>query len=221
MIEDNIRPAFERLKRETIENGILVPKGIYGYLPCYSNGNELIVLDENGSEEKAVFRFPRQRKSPFHSIADYFRTKDRGPDVFGFFIVTVGSKVAQSISDLFESHRYKDYLQLHGLAVESAEAAAGLLHSLMRKEMGFDDKSCDEGEKTTNKPSYRGRRFSFGYPPCPDLEDQRVFFELLRPERIDVTLTESAQMVPEHTVSAFVVHHPSARYFNPLAVRGM
>jgi 5-methyltetrahydrofolate--homocysteine methyltransferase len=211
IIEEDVRPAFERLKRSILEEGLFQPRAAYGYLPCGSEGNDLVILDGQGAE-RTRFRFPRQRKPPYHCIADFFRPLGQAPDVFGLFVVTIGGEASRRAAELFEAHRYRDYLHFHGLAVETAEATGEHVHRLMRRELGIDgeDASSPEG---FFRQEYRGSRYSFGYPACPDLESQFRLLELLEAERIGVTLTEGAQMVPEQSVSAFVVHHPAAKYF--------
>ncbi len=211
LIEEEVRPIFERLKREVAAEGLLRPRAVYGYFRCSSEGNDLIVEDPGGGAP-ARFRFPRQRKPPYHCIADFFRPAERGPDLFGALVVTVGAEVSARIAELFAAHRYREYLHLHGLAVEAAEASAELMHRLMREELGIAAADATSAEGFFRQ-QYRGSRYSFGYPACPELEDQRGLFRLLDPARVGVSLTEGAQMVPEQSVSAFVVHHPAAKYF--------
>jgi 5-methyltetrahydrofolate--homocysteine methyltransferase len=202
-----------RLEQQVTEEGLLTPRAIYGYLPCHAEGNQLTVLDADGQQELARFRFPRQLKPPHHCIADFFRPRDAGaPDLLGLFVVTIGPAASQRITELFEGHRYRDYLHLHGLAVEAAEAAAEYVHRQMRHELGFSQQEPDTSEALYSQ-HYRGARYSFGYPACPDLGDQRTLLPMLEAGRIGVSLTEGAQMVPEQSVSAIVVHHPAAKYF--------
>jgi 5-methyltetrahydrofolate--homocysteine methyltransferase len=214
LIEEEVRPAFERLKESVAREQLLRPRAVYGYHPCYAQPerNELVLLDAGGARELARFRFPRQHKPPYHCIADFFRAAGDGRDVLAFFVATIGDEASRRCAALFESHRYRDYLHLHGLAVESAEAAAEAVHRHIRRELGIAGDDAQRAEDLAQQ-RYRGSRYSFGYPACPELEEQRKLFALLEPERIGVTLTESAQMVPEQSVSAFVVHHPSAKYF--------
>jgi 5-methyltetrahydrofolate--homocysteine methyltransferase len=214
LIEGEVRPAFERLKREVGEAGLFRPRAVYGYLPCHAlpEENALVLLDEGGAREVARFRFPRQRRPPYHAIPDFFRRAGEGEDVIGLLVTTIGAEATRRSAELFAAHRYRDYLHLHGLSVECAEACAEHVHRTMRRELGIagDDAASPEG---FFRQEYRGSRYSFGYPACPDLESQRPLFSLLAPERIGVTLTENAQMEPEQSVSAFVVHHPAAKYF--------
>ena len=210
VIEQQARPALERLRRQVIDEQLLQPRAVYGYFPCAAASNELTVLDPETGQQRARFHFPRQLKPPHLCVADFFSNGDQ--DLFGCFVVTVGQQAAARVAQLFEEHRYRDYLHLHGLAVEAAEAAAEYVHRLMRQQLGIHQQDAPQAEGLFRQ-QYRGSRYSFGYPSSPDLEDQRALFELLQPERIDVSLTEQCQMVPEQSVSAFVVHHPAAKYF--------
>lgn len=212
ILKDEVRPAFEQLKQQAADQRLLVPRGVYGYFPCYSEDNEVIILDPEVEQEVCRLSFPRQRKAPFHCIADFFKTQRRPPDLIGCFVVTVGAAASDRTRELFQSHRYLDYLRLHGLSVETAEAAAELLHSKMRQEMGLPQRDAKD-IKGLLRQGYQGARYSFGYPACPRLEDQQQLFNLLEPDAIGVSLTDSWQMEPEQTVSAFVVHHPAAKYF--------
>jgi 5-methyltetrahydrofolate--homocysteine methyltransferase len=223
LIEEEARPTLERLKKLVQAERLFTPQAVYGYFPGFSQDNELIILDETSSQERVRFRFPRQHKPPYHCLADYFRPAGSGAnDVCGFFVVTLGDKISARIAELFASNQYKEYLLLHGLAVESTEAAAAWMQEHMIKELGLiqtkntsDTPSSHLAEQTiAHKSERRGLRFSFGFPSCPNLEDQRLLFRLLNPARINVALTENAQMVPEHAVSALLVHHPAARYFS-------
>ncbi|RJO70560.1 MAG: methionine synthase [Myxococcales bacterium] len=214
LIEAKVRPAFEALKREAIETGLFAPRAVYGYFPCYAEGNDVVLFDSAGRAERARFRFPRMLKAPYHCVADYFRPKGEAPDVFGAMVVTIGEAASRRTAELFAQHQYLAYLHLHGLSVETAEAAAEYLHRKMRAELKIDEKEPILKEDVF-QAKYRGARYSFGYPSCPRLDDQFPLFALLDAERIGVTLSENAQMSPEQSVSAFVVHHPAARYFNP------
>ena len=214
ILEEEVRPMFEGLKRQALEEGFLKPRGIYGYWPCHSQGNELCITSPQGGQELCRFRFPRQLKAPYHCIADYFRPRplDGGGDLIGLMVVTVGAQAPVRIAELFQANRYRDYLHLHGLSVETADAAAEVLHRIMRRELDIAGQDAETAQGLARQ-EYRGSRYSFGYPACPELEDQRKLFALLDPSRIGVSLTDNAQMVPEQSVSAFVVHHPAAKYF--------
>jgi 5-methyltetrahydrofolate--homocysteine methyltransferase len=213
-IAENAEPVFQRLTARCIREKILEPKIIYGYFPCFSDGDWLAVLDPSGPKELTRFHFPRQKKEPYRSIADFFRPKSSGEnDVIGFQLVTVGPRASETTQKLFDSSEYQDYLYLHGLAVETAEALAEYTHAMIRKDWhihGADDPS----REAVFRQGYQGSRYSFGYPACPNLEDQKKFFDVLPGEKIGVSLSESFQLVPEQSTSAIVVHHPKAKYFN-------
>ncbi|MEQ8771028.1 MAG: methionine synthase [Phycisphaerales bacterium] len=218
-IEDVAKPVFERLKRRALAEGFLTPKIVYGYFPCYSDGNDLVVLDPDDlTTERERFTFPRQTTRRRLCISDFFRTRAETealgkPDVLGMTCVTVGQKVSEIAAELFKNDDYAEYLYLHGMGVESAEALAELWHKRIRQELGFGH------EDATTMPElfqqkYRGSRYSFGYPACPDMSDQEKLWRLIDPSRIGCELTENWQIDPEQSTSAIVVHHPEAKYFN-------
>jgi len=223
MLEDKVYPIFERYKARCKEDGILQPKVVYGYYPCQSEGDDLIIYDpasvgvggESGSpSEIERFEFPRQAKRKRLCISDFFRSVDSGEmDVVALTCVTVGSRASEEAKKLFEANDYTEYLYLHGFGVETAEALAELWHKRIRQEMGIGaDDSAKMKELFTQK--YRGSRYSFGYPACPEMSDQEKLFRLIDPERIGCVLTENWQIDPEQSTSAIVVHHPEAKYFN-------
>jgi 5-methyltetrahydrofolate--homocysteine methyltransferase len=193
---------------------------VYGYFPCYAEGNDLVVLDENGHAERARFTFPRQRRDRRLCIADYFRPKDSGElDVVAFQLVTVGAAISEHTAKLFEANAYRDYLEVHGLSVQLAEALAEYWHRRIRAELalpsgGTVGDADPAGLDGMLKVAYRGCRYSFGYAACPNLEDRATVVGLLRPERINVELSEEYQLAPEQSTDALVVHHPEAAYFN-------
>ena len=157
--------------------------------------------------------FPRQGIAPHLCITDYFKSKDEGGDIVGFFVVTIGSAISQQTAHLYEANDYHDYLTLHGFSVEVTDALAEYWHEVMRTEMGFgSNEPSDMNGYVTQQ--YQGSRYGFGYPACPDLEAHKVVWELLNPDKIGVSLTENMEMVPEQTTSAIVVHHPQAKYFS-------
>ena len=212
--KEKIEPVFERLKRECKEKGWLQPKVVYGYFYCQSDGDELILFAEDQRTERMRFRFPRQKRPPFLCISDYFAPVTSGRmDVVAMQLVTVGEKISQVTRSLYEADRYEEYLYLHGLSVETAEALAEYWHRQIRKELGIGGADAEEIRDLFHQ-GYRGARFSFGYPACPNLEDQVKLFELLRPERIGVRLTDEFMLEPEQSTSAIIVHHPEARYFS-------
>ncbi len=205
-----LRHWLERLQSEKLlEAGV-----VYGYFPCVSKADDLIVLNEDGSE-RMRFTFPRQRRPRFLCLADFFRSEDSGEvDVVAFQLVTVGSRIAEVTADLFAKDAYRDYLELHGLSVQLTEALAEFWHGRVREELGFAADDGDDLSEVLAHQAYRGSRYSFGYPACPDLEDRAKVVELLRPDRIGVTLSEEFQLHPEQATDAIVLHHPEAKYFN-------
>ncbi|MBI3317302.1 MAG: hypothetical protein HYZ85_04790, partial [Candidatus Omnitrophica bacterium] len=213
IIQEKVEPLYEEMKKRAIREKILQPAAIYGFYPCYSRGDELVVLDESGKNEKVRFTFPRQKKEPYYCLSDFFRPKSAGLDVAGFQVVTVGSHASEVEQKLFTSNQYTDYLYLHGLSVESAEGLAEYVHALIRKEMGIASTDSTNMEDMFRQ-GYQGSRYSFGYPACPHLEDQTKLFELVPADKIGISLTEEFQLVPEQSTSAIVVHHPRAKYFN-------
>jgi 5-methyltetrahydrofolate--homocysteine methyltransferase len=214
LVAEKVRPVYEELKQRSAREGLLVPRAVYGYFPAQSSGNDLIVYDADTKAERARFTFPRQPAGKRLCLADYFASVEAGRmDVVAFHLVTVGRRASEYSQELFKRDNYAEYLYFHGLSVESAEALAELWHKRIREEMGIagnDAKNLNE----LFRQGYQGSRFSFGYPACPNLEDQAKLFELLDPARIDVELTEEFQLEPEQSTSAIVIHHPEARYFS-------
>lgn len=214
MLESKVYPDLRRLKQECVDRNLLIPKAVYGYFPCQSNGNDLIIYKEDLQTEWVRFSFPRQDHGRHLCISDFFASVEEGRmDVLPCQIVTMGRQASEHSDALFKADKYTDYLYFHGLSVECAEAMAEVIHRRIRKELGFAAEDAADVKKLINQ-GYRGTRYSFGYPACPNLEDQRGLFELLSPERIDVTLTEEFHLVPEQSTTAVVVHHPEAKYFN-------
>lgn len=204
-----LRGWLERLQTENL----LEASAVYGYFPCYSKGDDLILLDEQGNE-RTRFTFPRQRRGRRLCLADFFRPEDSGEtDVVGLQVVTVGSKIGEKTAELFAADAYRDYLELHGLSVQLAEALAEYWHARVRSELGFAGEDPDQMQGMFDL-KYRGARFSLGYGACPNLEDRAKIAELLRPERIGVELSEEFQLHPEQSTDAIVLHHPEAKYFN-------
>ena len=190
---------------------------VYGYWPCHSEGNELVIGDPvEPAREVRRFTFPRQSRDRRLCLADFFRDADEanaaGPDVIGFQLVTMGSAVAEATARLFAADSYRDYLELHGLSVQLTEALAEFWHARVRVELGLGGDGATEA--MIRDQAYRGSRYSFGYPACPDLADRRALVDLLAPERIGVTLSEELQLHPEQSTDALIVHHPEAKYFN-------
>ncbi|MFJ8547044.1 vitamin B12 dependent-methionine synthase activation domain-containing protein, partial [Streptomyces sp. NPDC093586] len=213
LVETEGRPRLRGLLDRLQTGGLLEAAVVYGYFPCVSKDDDLIVLDEAGNE-RTRFTFPRQRRGRRLCLADFFRPEESGErDVVGFQVVTVGSRIGEETARLFQADAYRDYLELHGLSVQLAEALAEYWHARVRAELGIaaaDPGSLDGMFRT----EYQGCRYSLGYPACPDLEDRAKIAGLLGPERIGVTLSEEFQLHPEQSTDALVVHHPEASYFN-------
>lgn len=213
-VAERVRPVFDELKERSKREGLLVPRAVYGYFPCQASANDLIIYDERGKNELTRFTFPRQPSGKRLCLADYFASVDSGRmDVVAFHLVTMGRRASEYSQQLFKIDNYSDYLYFHGLSVESAEALAELWHKKIRQELGIAGKDAKNLNELFRQ-GYQGSRFSFGYPACPNLEDQVKLFELLDPSRIDVELTEEFQLDPEQSTSAIVIHHPEARYFS-------
>lgn len=210
-----IDPVFNRLVTESENKDILRAQAVYGYFPCQSEGNDLIIYhDTEANKERCRFEFPRQSKGHHQSITDFFRSVDSGEvDVVAFQLVTVGQHAADHARELFQQDRYQEYLYWHGLNVEATEGLAEYIHKRIRSELGFGR----EDSRTISdmiKQRYRGSRYSFGYPACPNLHDQTKILDLLDSERINVVMGEEDQLWPEESTSAIVVHHPAAKYFS-------
>ena len=214
-LEDKVHPVFDRLTAQLRDENVLHPRVVYGYWPVQSDGDDLIVFDaEDHEEEIERFRFPRQDGKKKLCIADFFKSVDSGQkDVLGLTCVTMGEDVTKYANKLRADNDYKEYLFVHGMGVESAEALAELWHKRIRAELGIGG---DDSPKIPElfRQKYRGSRYSPGYPACPDMSDQGIIWRLLQPERIGCELTENWQIDPEQSTSAFVVHHPEAKYFN-------
>jgi 5-methyltetrahydrofolate--homocysteine methyltransferase len=218
ILHETVYPKFAAVKEKAKLENLLTPKVVYGYFPCQSEGNDLIIYDGDEKTERLRFTFPRQpenqRGGKNLSLADYFAPKDSGKtDVVAFDLVTMGRRASEYAAELFKNDNYTDYLLFHGLSVESAEALAEMWHKRIRQELGIAGNDATELVKLFHQ-GYQGSRYSFGYPACPNLEDQTKIFELLQPERIDVELSEEFQLHPEQSTSAIIVHHPQAKYFN-------
>ncbi|MBW5249859.1 methionine synthase [Streptomyces poriferorum] len=213
LVETEGRPHLRGWLDKLHTENLLEAAVVHGYYPCVSKGDDLILLHEDGSE-RTRFTFPRQRRGRRLCLADFFRPEESGEtDVIGLQVVTVGSKIGGETAKLFEANSYRDYLELHGLSVQLAEALAEYWHARVRSELGFaGDDPADVEDMFALK--YRGARFSLGYGACPDLEDRAKIADLLQPERIGVHLSEEFQLHPEQSTDAIVIHHPEAKYFN-------
>jgi 5-methyltetrahydrofolate--homocysteine methyltransferase len=213
LAETEGRPRLRMWLDRVQTDGLIEAAVVYGYFPCVSEGNDLVVLAEDGTERER-FTFPRQRRDRHLCLADFFRARESGEtDVVAFQLATVGSRVSEATAELFAANAYRDYLELHGLSVQLTEALAEYWHTRIRSEIGFGTEDPDELDEFF-RLGYRGARYSFGYPACPNLEDRAKVVRLLRPDRIGVTLSEEFQLVPEQATDALVAHHPEAKYFN-------
>jgi len=228
LLEDTVYPAYERLKREFIDNDLFDPTIIYGYYPCRSSDRELFLFDEsegwnvdvNANHEtfmdvkdraKKSFSFPRQRRKPYRSLSDFFR-HDRH-DVIALTCVSAGEKFSVYEKELYDAGKYLEYNMVHGFSVELAEALAEVAHKQIRMDLGIlrDDEGATLRDVRMNR--YQGSRYSFGYAACPDLEQSRVIFDLLKPEEFGIELSETFQIHPEQSTTALVVHHKNATYY--------
>jgi 5-methyltetrahydrofolate--homocysteine methyltransferase len=217
MAEQQGRPQLRSLLNDVQSNGWLNAAVVYGYFPCYSDGNDLVVLHHEGNlkgEERVRFTFPRQSRDRRLCLSDFFRSKQSGEiDVVSFQFATMGQSISDAISKLFNANLYREYLELHGLSVQLTESLTEHWHSRVREELkinGSDSKDL----KAIFDQGYQGSRYSFGYPACPDLEQQLQMCELLEPDRIGISLSEEFQLHPEQSTSSIILHHPEAKYFN-------
>ncbi|MER5518250.1 methionine synthase [Streptomyces sp. NPDC002763] len=213
LVETDGRPRLRGLLDQLQTENLLEAAVVYGYFRCVSKDDDLIILDERGNE-RTRFTFPRQRRGRRLCLADFFRPEESGEtDVVGLQVVTVGSRIGEQTAKLFEANSYRDYLELHGLSVQLAEALAEYWHARVRAELGFAGEDPSDVEDMFAL-KYRGARFSLGYGACPNLEDRAKIADLLKPERIGVQLSEEFQLHPEQSTDAIVIHHPEAKYFN-------
>ena len=213
LVESDGRPRLRGLLDRLHTENMLEAAVVYGYYPCVSKGDDLILLHEDGSE-LTRFTFPRQRRGRRLCLADFFRPEESGEqDVVGLQVVTIGSKIGEATAELFANDAYRDYLELHGLSVQLAEALAEYWHARVRAEL---DIAAEDPAAMADMFAlkYRGARFSLGYGACPNLEDRAKIADLLKPERIGVELSEEFQLHPEQSTDAIVIHHPEAKYFN-------
>jgi 5-methyltetrahydrofolate--homocysteine methyltransferase len=223
LVEDKFRPIKKKLEEEVAASALFDPKVVYGYFPCQSEGNDVVIYEAPSAEgavpgadprELLRFTFPRQREGRRLCISDFFQGKSSGKmDIIGFSLVTIGSQASVETQKLFDGGEYTKYLYLHGLSVETAEGLAELHHKTMREELGIAGEDAPAIRDLFHQ-KYRGSRYSFGYPACPNLEDQTKLFVLLKPEEnVGVRLTSGFLLEPEQSTSALVVHHPGAKYF--------
>jgi len=226
LVEQKFKPIKKQLEEDVIASGLFEPKVVYGYFPAQADGNDIVVYEPyegartgilaptQALKELLRFTFPRQKEGRRLCISDFFAPKSSGVmDVLGLSLVTIGDKASVETQRLFESGEYTRYLYLHGLSVETAEALAEYLHKTMREELGIQVEDSPHIRDLFHQ-KYRGSRYSFGYPACPNLEDQTKLFALLHPEEnVGVKLTTGFLLEPEQSTSAIVVHHPAAKYF--------
>ena len=217
MAEQEGRPRLRALLNDIQVNNWIEAAVVYGYFPCYSENNDLIILDPHALEERREitrFTFPRQRRDRRLCLSDFYASKSSGKiDVVAFHVVTMGEAVSRATAKLFAENKFREYLELHGLSVQLTEALAEHWHARVRSELGFSNEDSGQIDDILDQ-GYRGSRYSFGYPACPDLAQQIQLCELLKPERIGVNLSEEFQLHPEQSTSAIISHHPEAKYFN-------
>ena len=214
-LQEKVYPILEYWKGRIIEEKLLHPQVVYGYFPCQSEGNTLYVYNhENAQEVRTSFEFPRQRSLRRLCIADFFAPKESGiVDVFPMQAVTVGDIATEFGQKLFADNQYTDYLYFHGMAVQVAEALAEWTHARIRRELGFGAEEPDNIRDMLAQ-RYRGSRYSFGYPACPNMQDQYKQLDLLGTDRIKMHMDESEQIYPEQSTTAIIVYHPVAKYFS-------
>jgi 5-methyltetrahydrofolate--homocysteine methyltransferase len=227
LVESEGRPRLRYWMDQLATEGILRHAAVvYGYFPCVSEGNDLLVLDkdEPDSPERLRFSFPRQRRDRRLCLADFFRSRAKAEqtgrvDVLPVQLVTMGEAIADYANDLFAKNAYRDYLEVHGLGVQLTEALAEYWHRRVRQELHWSSGTAVAEEDPEDvreffRLGYRGARFSFGYGACPELQDRAKIVELLEAERIGVRLSEEDQLHPEQSTDAVILHHPEAKYFN-------
>jgi 5-methyltetrahydrofolate--homocysteine methyltransferase len=217
LVETEGRPRLRMWLERMQTEGLLEAAVVYGYFRCVSSGNDLIVLGQDGQAEAERFSFPRQRRDRRLCLADFFKPQGSGhgaqTDVVAFQLATMGPRVSLATGELFAKNAYREYLELHGLSVQLTEALAEYWHARIRLELGIGDADPEDLDGFF-KVGYRGARYSFGYPACPDLADRAKMVRLLEPSRIGVELSEEMQLHPEQSTDAIVVHHPEAKYFS-------
>jgi 5-methyltetrahydrofolate--homocysteine methyltransferase len=218
LVDSDGRPRLRMWLDRVHADGLLEAAVVYGYFPCHAEGDDLVILHHQGElagQERTRLTFPRQRRDRHLCLSDFFRSKDSGEtDVIAFHVVTMGNRVSEATGELFAKDAYRDYLELHGLSVQLTEALAEMWHARIRSELGLDGDDDADMDTLIAKQGYRGSRYSFGYPACPDVEQQAVLVDLLEPTRVGVELSEEFQLHPEQSTSALIVHHPEAKYFN-------
>ncbi len=224
-LQEKVYPVLKDWKQKVVAENLLHPTVIYGYFPCQSEGNSLLIYDpevikqsagkiSDGLEPIVIWEFPRQKSMRRLCIADFFAAKESGViDVFPMQAVTVGEVATEYAKKLFDANQYTDYLYYHGMAVQTAEGLAEWTHARIRRELGFGDKEPDNIRDILQQ-RYQGSRYSFGYPACPNIQDQYKQLELLKTERINFYMDESEQIYPEQSTTAIIAYHPAAKYFS-------
>ncbi|QNI73482.1 methionine synthase [Synechococcus sp. NOUM97013] len=214
-LEAKAEPVLQQWLKRSVEEQLLHPAVAYGYFPCGRDGNEVVVFNPEGSRELGRFALPRQRSGNRYCIADFYRDLDNGrpTDVLPMQAVTMGEQASLFAQRLFEADSYSDYLYFHGLAVQMAEALAEWTHARIRRECGFAD-AQGMPLRDVLAQRYRGSRYSFGYPACPNVSDSRQQLLWLGAERIGLSMDESDQLHPEQSTTALVALHSTARYFS-------
>ena len=217
MANEQGRPQLRSLLNDVQSKGWLNAAVVYGYFQCVSEGNDLIILHHEGplkGDERLRFSFPRQSRDRRLCLADFFKSKASGEiDVVSFQVITMGQSISDAITELFQANLYREYLELHGLSVQLTESLTEHWHARTREELKIDGSDSKDLKEIFDQ-GYQGSRYSFGYPACPDLEQQVQICELLDPKRIGVELSEEFQLHPEQSTSSIVLHHPEAKYFN-------
>ena len=209
-----LRPVINRIAGEVSSKGIFAPQAVYGFWKAAGDGNDLVLFEDESNKEVARFTLPRQGTEGGLCLADFVNDIESNQrDVIGLQLVTLGQNASDVAREWFEADRYQDYLYLHGFGVEITEALAEYIHARIRRELGFSAGDADDVKKLLRQ-GYRGSRYSFGYPACPDLGDQQKILDLLGAQRIGVVLGEGDQLHPELSTSAIVLHHPQAKYFS-------
>ena len=217
MADEQGRPQLRSLINDVQSKGWLNAAVVYGYYPCYSENNDLVILHHEGEskgQERIRFTFPRQSRDRRLCLSDFFRSKESGEiDIVSFQIITMGQSISEAINRLFQANLYREYLELHGLSVQLTESLTEHWHARTREELDINQTYSKELKEIFDQ-GYQGSRYSFGYPACPDLEQQVGLCDLLDPARIGVLLSEEFQLHPEQSTSSIVLHHPEAKYFN-------
>jgi 5-methyltetrahydrofolate--homocysteine methyltransferase len=212
LITETAIPEYNEIFKDAVSKGLLNPAVSYGYFPCNSEGNSVIIYEADKVTEKMRFDFPRQEKGAKLCIADYFLPKGQGVDVIGLSIVTIGKRPEEFSKKLYEAGDYKKYFMYHGLFTEFTEALAEYNHKLMREELGVANNDARTPDGIISM-KYQGRRYSFGYPACPDLDGNAVLANMLDADLLGISVTENGEMVPEFTTSALMIHNKNAKYF--------